>query len=76
MDRQKKLFSKEAFHHSRWEIDWQNTKFELLGVNFSLNLDEILDLNYNTRLIAIKNTLCQWRRRMLTPLGRLTVIKH
>ena len=70
-----KKFSKEVFHHSRWKLDWQSTKFELLGVNFSLNLDEMLDLNYNTRLIDIKNTLCQWRRRMLTPIGRLTVIK-
>ena len=35
----------------------------------------MLNLNYNTRLIDIKNTLCQWRRRMLTPIGRLTVIK-
>ena len=63
------------FHHSRCKLDWQSTKFELLGVIFSLNLDEMSDLNYNTRLTDIKNTLCQWRRRMLTPIGRLTVIK-
>ena len=47
------------FHHSRWKLDWQSTKFKLLGGNFSLNVDEILDLNYNTRLIDIKNTLCK-----------------
>ena len=70
-----KKFSKEVFHHSRWNLDWQSTKFELLGGNFSLNLYEILDLNYNTRLIDIKNTLCQRRKRMLTPIGRLTVMK-
>ena len=51
--------SKEVFPHSRWKLDWQSTKFELLGVNFSLNLDELLDLNYTTILIDIKNTLCQ-----------------
>ena len=32
-------------------------------------------MNYNTRLIDIKNILGQWRRRMLTPIGRLTVKK-
>ena len=57
-----KIISNEVLHHSRWKLDWQRTKFELLGVNFSLNLDEMLDLNYNTKLIDIKSTLCQWRR--------------
>ena len=31
-------------------------KLELLGVILSLNLDEMLDLKYNTRLIDIKST--------------------
>ena len=35
----------------------------------------MLELNYNTRIIDSKNTLDQWRRRMLTPVGSLTVIK-
>ena len=48
-----KKISKEVFHHSRWKLDRQSTKFELLGVNFSLNLDEMLDLNFNTKLIDI-----------------------
>ena len=63
MDRQL-TFSKEVFHHSRWKLYSQSTKFELLGVNLSLNLDEILDLNCNTKLTDIKRTLCQWIRRM------------
>lgn len=35
-------------------------KFELIGVSF---LYEMLDFNYDTKLIDIKNTLDQWRRR-------------
>ena len=42
-------------------------KFELIGVSF---LYEMLDFNYDTKLIDIKNTLDQWRRRMLTLIRR------
>ena len=35
----------------------------------------MLDLNYNTRQIDDKNTLYQWRRRILTLITRPTVIK-
>ena len=63
----------KVFNHSRWKLNWQSIMFELFGVNFSLIINVILDLNYKTKLFNIENTLGKWRRR--TPIGRLTIIK-
>lgn len=51
-----KKFSKETFHHSRWKLDWNNTNFDLLGIKFSVNLDDMINLNYNVKLDNIKKT--------------------
>lgn len=29
-----KQISKDAFHHSRWKLSWNNLNFELLGIKF------------------------------------------
>ena len=70
-----KKFSKEVFHHTRWKLDWNNRKFDLLGIKFCTDLHEMIDLNYKTKLDEIKKIIIQWNSRSLTPFGRLTVIK-
>jgi hypothetical protein len=57
------------------ELVWGNNKFQVLGVEFDVNLDEILKMNFDKKFIAIKNLLKHWERRNLTPVGRITVIK-
>ena len=68
-------FSCEVFHHNRWKLDWNNSYFDILGVEFSINLTEMIDLNYNSKLVDMNKMLQQWEYRKLTPVGRLTVIK-
>ena len=70
-----KKFSKEIFHHSRWKLNWSNTNFEMLGIKFSVNLREMIDINYDNKLLNIKKIIDQWKGRKLTPLGRLSIIK-
>ena len=70
-----KKFSKEVFHHSRWKLDWNNSKFDLLGITFSVNLKEMLELNYTTKLEDIRKIINKWSMRKLSPIGRLTIIK-
>ena len=70
-----KKFSNEVFHHPRWKLEWGTTTFNLLGIMFSVNLDEIIELNYNIHLPKIKACIKQWSRRLLTPIGRVTVAK-
>lgn len=33
--------SKDVFHHTLWKLYWNNTTFDLLGVKFLINLEEM-----------------------------------
>ena len=46
----------------------------LLGVKFSINLTEMIDLNYKSKIADIYKMLQQWEYKKLTPIGRLTII--
>lgn len=60
---------------TRWKLSWGTTEFRLLGITFNVDLSKILEINYNDKIIQMKASLKQWRRRFLTPLGKITVIK-
>ena len=67
-------FSGETFNH-RLKLDWSQNDFIILGIKFSCNLDRIIDLNYNEKIKEIEKEIKQWSKRILTPLGRITVLK-
>ena len=71
------MFSKEVFHHSRWKLDCGVASFNLLGIHFTadLDLEGLVDINYNLQIPKIKVLIKQWKRRILTPIGRITVVK-
>ena len=48
-----KKFSSQVFHHDRWKLDWGSSEFNLLGINFSVDLSKIVDLNNETLLPKI-----------------------
>ena len=56
-------------------ITWKPSKFKSLGVNFSLDLGLIFDLNYKEKLKRIKQTINCWRMRNLSLIGKVCVIK-
>ena len=60
---------------TRWKLSWGATQFRLLGITFNVDLDKIIGINYTDRIAQIKNSIKIWRRRFLTPLGKITVIK-
>jgi hypothetical protein len=68
-------FSSDVYHHPRWKLDWGSTSFTLLGMVFSVDLDQIVNLNYSTKIPTIHAMIRQWSRRILTPIGRVTVVK-
>ena len=70
-----KKFSDQVFHHTRWKLDWGSTTFSLLGINFFVNLSEITDRNNGIQIPKVIALIQQWKRRFLTPIGRVTVIK-
>ena len=57
------------------ELDWGITEFTLLGIDFSVNLNDMLELNYNKAYTKIQKGIASWNKRRLTPLGKITVIK-
>ena len=49
--------------------------FTILGIKFSCNSDTIIDINYSTKIVEIEKEMKQWAKRILTPVGRLTILK-
>ena len=56
-------------------LQWRFQEFEILGLKFSIHLDNIVSLNFNPKILEIKRMINNWGKRQLTPLGRITVIK-
>ncbi len=54
---------------------WVSEKFNYLGINFSLNLSSLFDLNYKVKLRKIEQTLNCWKARSLSLIGKVCVIK-
>ena len=46
-------------------IEWGKYKFILLDINVALNLDKIIEYNYNSKLIDMNNLMKLWSVRKL-----------
>ena len=66
--------SGETFNH-RLKLDLTQNDFDILGIKFSCNLDTIREINYNEKIKEVKKEINQWSKRILTPLGRITILK-
>ena len=60
---------------TRWKLPWGKTNFKLYGIFFHINLDEIQRIDFTDKKQNIKSIIQLWKRRYLTPLGKITVIK-
>ena len=56
-------------------LKWDNCIFTILGVKFTTNLSEVVDINYNDEINEREKILCSWSKRKLTQFGKLVVIK-
>ena len=70
----RKRYSKDKLVTSPM-LEWGNTEFDLLGLKFSINLDNMIKINYEKYITQMKTTINHWNKRYLTPLGKITVIK-
>ena len=48
---------------------------KILGIHYHKTNDNIASINIQTIIPKIKKEICQWRRRQLTLLGKITVVK-
>ena len=70
----RKKYSKEKLKTS-FNLHWGNTTFTLLGIQFSVDLQIIPTINYDSAVEKAKQLLFPWKKRKLTPIGKITVIK-
>ena len=56
-------------------LSWGKTDFKLLGITFSTNLEEIPTKNYEPLLKKVSQVINLWKKRILTPIGKITVLK-
>ena len=57
------------------KLNWDQNIFTVISIIFSINLQEMIDINYSKAYREIKNILIQWSKRKLTPFGKITIIK-
>ena len=70
----RKRFTKEKLSIST-KLNWGNTEFNLLGIEFSTNLKIISEINYNKAYKKMEAEIEKWKYRYLTPIGRICLIK-
>merc|ERR1712240_193409 len=54
---------------------WDPGTFNILGITFSVNVNEIANLNFKGKIDKVKRDIAKWSKRNLTPLGKITLIK-
>ena len=69
----KKRYSQDQLIPKKFE--WNTTKFDLLGLKFSVGLSEMLVLNLTEKINQIKKEIANWSKRHLTPIGKIVVVK-
>ena len=47
----------------------------MLGIKFHVDLKTMIKLNYEDKIKKMKRVISNWNRRVLTPIGRITVVK-
>ena len=57
------------------KLDWNPDQFTVLGVTFSTNVLDIWSLNFLPKYNSMEKLLGSWKRRRLTLIGKITVIK-
>lgn len=55
-------------------VKWTST-VKILGIYFTYDENEMLNLNYNEKFKSLQNIINVWKQRDLTALGKITIIK-
>lgn len=69
----KKKFSKQVYQHSRWKFTEFQSRFNLLGINCSVNLKDMIDINDKPVMEKVDKFLSRQNTTNLTPIGKIRV---
>ena len=53
-----------------YNLYWEAGNFTLLGISVSINLEQIVEINYEIKLAAVESVFKSWSKRILTPLEK------
>ena len=65
----------ETIYMPELKFDWNPKTFSVLGIDFTIDLKNITDINITKKLPSLLKEINQWNKRDLTPLGKVTIIK-
>ena len=57
------------------KFDWNPDKFKILGIWFTADLADCERLNFDEKFQEVKKLFTVWLKRLITPLGRVAVLK-
>ena len=56
-------------------MKWNPKKFKILGLWFTNDVSEMVEINYNDKFNEAKKLFNIWAKRSCTPLGRVAILK-
>ena len=56
-------------------IDWNPNKFKILGIWFTNDLKDIININFDIKFREVKILYNIWIKRQITPVGRVSILK-
>ena len=62
--------SKKYSIHSiktKYKLHWGTTNFKLLGIIFDVDLEKMIELNFQNKIASLQGIIQFWKRRNLTP---------
>ena len=57
------------------KFEWNPPKFKILGIWFTNDLESCARLNFDIKFQEVKSLFIIWLRRLITPLGRIAILK-
>ena len=69
-----KIYCKDVYL-PHLKLNWNPKVFKILGIKFTTNIKEISEINFKNKLFEIKQIINRWMKRVITPLGRIAIIK-
>ena len=69
-----KIFCKYV-HLSHIKLHWNPKVFQKFGIKFTTNIKEISEIKFENKLFEMKQIINRWMKRVITPLGRIAIIK-
>jgi hypothetical protein len=56
-------------------VDWNPTKFKILGIWFTNDLKDCIDINLREKFLEVRKLYKTWLKRQITPIGRVAILK-